>query len=180
MHAIGAAGVLIALAPSLVCGRQHLACNIAIPRVHSSAWPLVNSSVAVFGLSFLASSTLLHVAGLQDLAMCMSMHMVARIIAAYVDVVQSCPLPPVFMQGAAASGMGIAMGILVLYVGHVEEGAKDFYMNHAWACWVAVLLARHTVMRAAAGVLCSMQARVVQRVAMGGGGSGDEGEDEDE
>lgn len=164
MHVIGASGVGAALLPSLLCSRGRLACNTAIPRVRASAWPIFNSCMGIFGVSFLACCALMHVTGLNDLAMCMCMHTVARIIAAYVEVVQSCPLPPVFMQGAAASGMGIAMGMLVLYVGHIEVGAEDFYMNHAWACWVAVLLVRHTVLRGASWFMCAMQARVVARV----------------
>jgi hypothetical protein len=173
MHAIGAVGVGMALLPSLLCSRLQLACNASIPNLQASAWPLVNSSALMFAISYLCCSWMLHGAGLHELAVCTAMHSVARIILAFVHTALSCPLPPIFMPAAAASGMGLALGALVVYAGHATTttAGNFFYMNHAWATLVAVLFMRHTVLRAAAGAVCMVQGAIIveDAVTMRGG-----------
>ena len=148
MHAVGMLGVLFALLPSVVAGGPRLACNAAIPAANASAWPLLNCSALMFGLSWVVCSALQHAAGLPELALCACMHLVARLVAAFADVALSCPLPPIYMPGAAATGMGFALGLLLLCISqmHAASGgaawSEGFYMNHLWASCAAVFVVR--------------------------------------
>ena len=105
-------------------------------------------------------------------------------MAAFVDVCVGCPMPPVYMPGTAATGITFGIGLLLLCVGQMAHSVKDhwdtgtFYMAHAWACGVSVLVLRHTVLRAAACLVCLGHQEVLHReavevgrgfVAMGGG-----------
>lgn len=130
----------------------------AIPEVNSSAWPLLNSSVLMFCLSLVACCVIHEFdPSLRGLAFCTSMHLVAKILASYVDVALRCPLPPIFMPDTAATGMGLALGMLLLCISQMHVSPSQFYMNHVWACFVAVLAARHVLFRAATWVLCWAQ-----------------------
>lgn len=163
-------GVALALVPSVLAKGSLLACNAAVPNIRASAWPLLNASVLLFCLSWLSCCLLLHrVLGMPKLALCASMHMVSRLVAAFANVATACPLPPIFMPATtAATGMGFAMGFVLLFVSQMvrEEDftSEEFYMHHAWACCVVVLLARHTVFRAAAALICWLQGAFLKNV----------------
>lgn len=155
MHSVGMLGIFCALLPSIfVRKRELLACNFAVPSLKATAWPLLHSCAILFGLSWVACAAVHHVAGLPELAVCTSMHLVAQLVCAFVDMAASCPLPPIFYMGSskvAATGMGFSLGLLLLCISQMEEDGDEevssFYMNHVWAAWGAVFVVR--------SVLCS-------------------------
>jgi hypothetical protein len=169
LHMLGMGGVSLALVPSILARSSLLACNAAVPNVHASAWPLINTSVLMFCLSWMACSLLHHTCGMHKLALCTSMHMVARLVASFAHMAVACPLPPIFMPAAtAATGMACSMGFVLLFISQgLHDGSftsEEFYMHHAWACCVMVLLARHTVFRGAAWVVCGLQRAFLRHV----------------
>ena len=183
LHAIGLGGVAFALAPSLFVQEHLLACNAGIVATKnrqwhtpSACWPLLNSSVLVFCLSLLSCCAIHYVLEMRALALCTAMHLVARIMAAYMDVCMGCPLPPVYMPSTAATGMALCMGLLLMCIsqfGNCGGGGWDtgtFYMNHAWACGVSVLVLRHTVFRGAVWMVGCAQAELLREMVMGVGG----------
>jgi hypothetical protein len=163
MHLVGMAGLTIMLLPSIF-NQSMLACN-AIQGVKSSAWPVLNSSLCILGISWTWCCAMNFVLGLPRLALCTAMHSVGRIMLSYASTSISCPLPPIFMPGAVASGLGVFVGALLLCISHVHGGAvsnteesfkangrmvfntQEFYMNHAWACVCILMCMRHTVFR---------------------------------
>ena len=175
MHMVGMASLVFMLLPS-IANQSMLACN-AIPQVNASAWPVLNSGLCILGISWTWCCAMHFSLGMPMLALCTGMHSVGRIMLAYACTALSCPLPPIFMPGAVASGMALFVGFHLLFIsqmhhgiqqdtakkghGHVQIfGTADFYMNHAWACVCVLLCIRHLAFR---GVLW-MQACFVPHV----------------
>jgi hypothetical protein len=154
MHGWGMVSIALMLTPSIFNPRM-LCCN-ALPHWNGSAWPVLNSSILTLALSWVWCCMLVHAFGLHKLALCTSMHSVTRVMLAYANLGVACPLPPIFMPRAVASGLGICLGLfLALCVAQVHAASaffdtSDFYMNHAWAQWVVMLGMRHTLFRASA------------------------------
>lgn len=128
--------------------------------MQASAWPVLNSSLLMMGLSWTCCCGLQFAFGLHRLALCTAMHSVVRIMLAYAGMCATCPMPPVFMPGAVASGMGMLVGVVLLCISHFLVHApldlfdtEEFYMNHAWAYLFVLLAMRHTVFRAATWLL---------------------------
>lgn len=182
LHAIGMGGVVFALLPSLFVQGHLLACNAGMVQQQScaiaSAWPLLNSSALVFCLSLLSCCAIHYVLEMRALALCTAMHLVARSMAAYMDVCVGCPLPPVYMPSTAATGMALCMGVLLMCISQMHpsgEGRWDtgsFYMNHAWACGVSVLVIRHTVFRSVAWLVGCAQAEFLREMVVGAASAG--------
>jgi hypothetical protein len=170
MHGVGMLSVLFALLPSIIFVQPSmLACNQvssfvvslfhplssthcffvkqAIPQVKGTAWPVIHSCALLFSLSWVACSAIQHAAHLPGLAMCTSMHLVAQLMCAFVDMAASCPLPPIYMPGTvAATGMGFGLGLLLLCISQMQDhsaaAAEAFYMHHVWAASGAVFIIR--------------------------------------
>ncbi len=147
MHTVGMAGIFCALLPSLFVKRELLACNAAINCLQATAWPLLHSCALLFGLSWVVCSAIHHLAGLPELAQCASMHLVAQLVSAFVDMAGACPLPPIYAPvSGTTTGMGFSLGLLLLCISQIEEDAEDasnsFYMNHAWTAWGVVFVVR--------------------------------------
>jgi hypothetical protein len=169
LHVIGMISVAATLIPSIT-NPSILACN-AISGVNASTWPVLNSSTMMFGISWTCCCVLQFVFGLHKLALCTSMHTVARLMLAYASMALSCPLPPVCMPTAVASGTGMLIGLLLLFVSQMRNAStlfstEDFYMNHAWAHWVALLVMRHTVLRLAVCVYAYVNNHYMQGLIM--------------
>ena len=176
MHAVGLLGVSFALLPSILVGGRHLVCNAAVPLLQASAWPLLNCGALLFSLSWVACSAIHNALGLPDLALCTAMHMVALLVAGFADVAMGCPLPPIYMPGTAAVGMGFALGLLLMCISQMHAAsagaAASFYMNHVWASCVCVFCARHTVLRAATSAACYLQREIIARGVEGAAAKG--------
>lgn len=161
LHMVGMASLLLMLIPS-IANQSMLACN-AIPQVNASAWPVLNSGLCILGISWTWCCAMHFWLGLPRLALCTAMHSVARIMLAYACTAVSCPLPPIFMPGAVASGMGVFVGVQLLCISHMHSSRQEvtgegkmqvqifdtaeFYMNHAWACAVVLFGIRHLAFR---------------------------------
>lgn len=174
MHAICMAGMAVALFPSIL--KPSGLASSCMPRVKMSAWPVLNSCVMVTGMSLIMCCALQYLLGMAELALCLSMHSTCRILASYASTCMRCPLPPVFMPTVAASGMGMCIGLLMLFVSqmmrssaseHVIVTSESFYMCHAWACCVALLGARHTVFRLSVFGSACVQREVVRAACAG-------------
>ena len=115
--------------------------------VKATAWPLLHSCALLFGLSWVVCSAIHHLAGLPELAQCASMHLVAQLVSAFVDMAGACPLPPIYAPvSGTTTGMGFSLGLLLLCISQIEEDAENasnsFYMNHAWTAWGVVFVVR--------------------------------------
>lgn len=160
LHAVGVCGIWCMMLPS-IANPSMLACNSAFPAVKRSAWPIVNSSVLIMGISWTCCCILQFVLGMPTLALCTGMHSVLGIMLAYAAMCTTCPLPPIYMPAVVSSGIGLFIGFLLLCVSHMHTpetrvlfNTESFYMCHAWASCVVLLCMRHTVFRAAVWTLC--------------------------
>lgn len=168
LHAMGMAGVGLALIPSILSPASCLACSAGMPQHTSagrrSAWPVLHASVMMFCLSWMLCCAIHYMGGMPKLALCTAMHLVVRVVASFAGTVASCPLPPVASPPAASStAMACALGLILLFVsqmaadGLVTFTSEEFYMHHAWACCVVAWAARHLILGPAAWVLCIWQ-----------------------
>lgn len=169
VHFVGLTAIAIPLIPSIF-KTSMLQCNSLSREVNMTVWPVLNSCVLVVGLSLVSCCVLHYVAGMHELALLVSMHSSCQIVVAYMCMCSSCPLPPVFMPSLAASGMGAGIAVLLLVVAHAQSLAsckEDFYMLHAWACCVGLLVMRHTLFRAALYPFSSVNRANINQLAAG-------------
>lgn len=169
IHSIGAAGILVPLIPSMF-GTHRLLSN-SIPSVHATVWGVINSCILVLGTSLVTCCSLQFIGDMPQLALCTAMHSVCRIMVAYANMCVDCPLPPIFMPTAVASGMGMGVALLLLFVGHVDamggvEGSEGFYMYHAWACGYMLLMMRQGVFSVAVWPWSLTHVRMLRRAGL--------------
>lgn len=163
MHAVAFLGIAFMLLPSIFYPSL-LPCN-AMSGMRATGWPVLNSCGAVTCISLMFCGVLHSVMGLHQLALCTSMHSAVRIMIAYANSAHACPMPPILMPHAFASGIGCVLGILLLGITQMHQASSvawhgdvlhsgfvpgEFYMHHAWGCGIALLVLRHTAFRAVA------------------------------
>lgn len=169
LHMVACAGIATMLVPSIVLFQPSmLPCNSISGVPPATAWPVINCCLLLAALSLVACRVVLSVLRLPQLALCMAMHATARLMLSFANAAVACPLPPIAMPSAFASGVGVCIGVLLLVITQMHDACSDpetfdpadFYMNHAWASCVLMMGMRHIVYRAA----LALQGLVVRHV----------------